>query len=73
MTYERKVDNDEIWDFIKKYSIEYKGFTPHAPLMAGIFGVTVQCIHQKLHMFEKKGLIKYLKKNKNNVAYIIIE
>ena len=72
MTFIKKLDNDVLFAFMKDYAKKYNQFTPPPGFLSPYFGVTVQCIHQKLNILEKRGLIKQIKRKKNNIAYIIL-
>ena len=72
MAFARKINNDELWEFIKDFSKKYEGLTPGAGFLKTYFKVSLQCIHQKLAIFERKGYIKRLKKGKNYISYIVI-
>lgn len=72
MGFPKKLDNDVLFQFIKEYADKYNQFTPSPGFLAPYFGVSRPCIHQKMKILEKRGLIKRFKKGANVTAYIVI-
>lgn len=72
MAFIERVSSDQVYKIIKKMHKEYS-FEICVGCLAGIIKCTPRTIHNKLNELEKQGLIKQIKKVKNNVSYKIVK